>query len=328
MNSGIPTIEVGVLVDWLDSVPIASKCPSCVKEVADKIGDCLVNVGFFNAIGHGVEVVNLLEDSAKFFLLPESIKKEISISHSPCWRGYSEIGSEQTGGKRDIREQLDFGVHNNLKPELKLYGPNQYPDGRFKASLDSYFKQCTRLGRAILCAIAIYLGHDYCFFEDSFLIDPSHLCRALHYPRCTEESMIQGTGEHTDFGCLAILWQSSSGLEVKSGNSDIWLSVPLDTDAMVINIGYIYPSLTCGSNFFSDMLEVWTGGVMKATPHRVIRSVGEPERFSFPFFYEPNLDAVIAPLIPNEAYPPIKYGDHMLAAWMRSFPNMNTPDSD
>lgn len=45
---------------------------------------------------------------------------------------------------------------------------------------------------------------------------------------------------------------------------------------------------------FGRLLERWTDGRIKATPHRVIGS--GRERYSVPFFYEPRIDAVIAPL--------------------------------
>ena len=42
-------------------------------------------------------------------------------------------------------------------------------------------------------------------------------------------------------------------------------------------------------------LERWSNGRFKATLHCVVNETGR-ERFSLPFFYEPNLDAQVAPL--------------------------------
>jgi len=66
-----------------------------------------------------------------------------------------------------------------------------------------------------------------------------------------------------------------------------------------------------------SVLERWTGGRIKATEHRVIGP--ERERFSIPFFYEPRVDARIAPLpLPGIApFEPFLYGDHLWAAMMR-----------
>jgi isopenicillin N synthase-like dioxygenase len=44
-----------------------------------------------------------------------------------------------------------------------------------------------------------------------------------------------------------------------------------------------------------DMLERLTGGRFVSAPHRVINRYAGP-RLSFPFFYDPDFDAVMAPV--------------------------------
>ena len=44
-----------------------------------------------------------------------------------------------------------------------------------------------------------------------------------------------------------------------------------------------------------DMLHRWSNGQLRSTPHRVINRSGR-ERYSCPFFYDPNVAAEIAPL--------------------------------
>ena len=48
---------------------------------------------------------------------------------------------------------------------------------------------------------------------------------------------------------------------------------------------------------FGDMLQRWSNGLFISTPHRVINTSGQ-ERYSCPFFYEPNINAKVSPL-PN-----------------------------
>ena len=43
-------------------------------------------------------------------------------------------------------------------------------------------------------------------------------------------------------------------------------------------------------------MDFWTGGRYKATLHRVVNKP-KSQRFSVPFFYEPNIDVVIRPII-------------------------------
>ncbi|MBL8168890.1 MAG: isopenicillin N synthase family oxygenase, partial [Acidobacteria bacterium] len=89
-----------------------------------------------------------------------------------------------------------------------------------------------------------------------------------------------GVGEHTDYGLLTILKQDDAGgLQVKVRGQ--WLEAPPVSNSFVCNIG--------------DMLDRLTGGLYRSTPHRV-RNVSGRDRLSFPFFFDPNFNAAIAPI--------------------------------
>ena len=45
---------------------------------------------------------------------------------------------------------------------------------------------------------------------------------------------------------------------------------------------------------FVEMLEIWTGGKIRVTPHRVVGA--SAERISVPLFFDPNHDANVAPI--------------------------------
>ena len=64
------------------------------------------------------------------------------------------------------------------------------------------------------------------------------------------------------------------------------------------------------------MLSFWTGGRLPATPHRVLAL--DRDRHSIPFFFEPRLDAEIAPIpgAARDAARPadggrVRYADHL-----------------
>ena len=76
-----------------------------------------------------------------------------------------------------------------------------------------------------------------------------------------------------------------------------WIDVPPQENALAVNFGKV--------------LQLWSGGLIPATRHRVL-GVGR-ERYSIPFFYEARPDAVIAPLpLPGaQPFEPFYFGDHL-----------------
>ena len=101
------------------------------------------------------------------------------------------------------------------------------------------------------------------------------LFRIFNYPASEQDTW--GVGEHTDYGLLTILKQDDAGgLEVKSGSNSI--NAPPVPHSFVCNIG--------------DMLDRMTSGVYRSTPHRV-RNMSGRDRLSFPFFFDPNFDAIV-----------------------------------
>lgn len=72
-----------------------------------------------------------------------------------------------------------------------------------------------------------------------------------------------------------------------------------------------------------DMLERWSNGLFKSTLHRVITS-GEAERYSIPFFYEPDFDTSVT-CLPTccssenpPKYPPVVSGQYLLNKYKQS----------
>jgi isopenicillin N synthase-like dioxygenase len=116
-------------------------------------------------------------------------------------------------------------------------------------------------------------------------------------------------GAHTDYECLTLLHTGNPGLQVMT-RDDRWIDVPVDPAALVVNIG--------------DMMEAWTNGALRSTPHRVLNL--SPERYSLPYFTATNHDTVIAPfpelIDPDQPprYAPFTAGAHLERMLMRDFP--------
>jgi isopenicillin N synthase-like dioxygenase len=184
----------------------------------------------------------------------------------------------------------------------------------------AYYKGMMQTGGTLMRSLARGLGLDERIFDAAFAGGISTL-RLIRYPPRSAAALaainqpdlwVMRNGQrayltgapHVDSGLVTLLAQDGvSGLQAMSGDGN-WLDVPPLDQSLVVNFG--------------RLLERWTAGRIKATRHRVI-GFGI-ERYSFPFFYEPRVDAVIAPLplphIPGVGndFAPFLYGDHLWAA--------------
>lgn len=289
------------------------------QAVAREIGAACRNIGFFYLANHGIApdlMARTFAEAKRFFDQPLEAKLTIDIERSPCHRGYFKLGGENLDpGKQteagDLKEGVKIGRdlapdHPLVQAGLPLHGPNLWPDNLpgWQGAMQSYFDALTGLGRQIMHAFALSLGLDECYF-DRDLTDPMATLGPLHYPpqqgAITEKQI--GAGAHTDFGCLTILAQDrNGGLQVKNA-AGTWIDAPPIPGAFVINIG--------------DMMARWTNDLFASTQHRVVNLSGS-ERYSLPFFYDPNFRAKVEALpscVSAERpakFPPTTSGQHLL----------------
>jgi isopenicillin N synthase-like dioxygenase len=182
----------------------------------------------------------------------------------------------------------------------------------------------TRLGHFLVAGIALSLGLEESYFAEHYTSDPLVLFRIFNYPPPSAHSQFEsglGAGEHTDYGLLTILKQDmSGGLEVKTKSG--WIAAHPIPNSFVCNIG--------------DMLDRMTAGRYLSTPHRVRNPAGH-NRLSFPFFFDPNFNAVVRPITTGKAVNDNKeerwdhasvhdfrgtYGDYLLDKVSRVFPEL------
>ena len=297
--------------------------------VAGEIDVACREVGFFRITGHGVAPAQLAELDGlarAFFARPDEEKAAIAMERGGrAWRGWFPLDGELTAGVPDHKEGIYFGTelgpgHPAVRAGRALHGRNQFPAhpvGLGPAVL-GWIDTMTRLGTALLRAIAEGLGLHPDWFERSVTADPTVLFRIFRYPPGMPHGW--GVAEHTDYGLLTILaTDDRDGLQVRG--PDGWLDVPADPGVFVVNLG--------------DMLERMTQGRYRSTPHRV-RNRSDGERLSFPCFIDPSWDAV-CPVLPLDGRPPAAdprrrwdgadvrgwdgtYGDYLTAKVSRVFP--------
>ncbi|MCV7233713.1 isopenicillin N synthase family oxygenase [Mycobacterium branderi] len=243
-------------------------------------------VGFFYLTGHGVPAPltrAVLEAARRLFALPQADKDAIAMVRSPHFRGYTRLGGELTGGQVDWREQIDIGpqrppIGGAGQPDyMWLQGPNQWPAGlpELPGLVDSWDAALSRVARTLLRHWAAALGSPPDVFDAAFAETPATLIKIVRYPAGAPTS--QGVGAHRDAGVLTLLLAEpgSQGLQVR-GRHGGWVDVPAREGAFVVNIG--------------ELLELATGGYLRATEHRVnLREAAD--RISVPYFFNPRLDA-------------------------------------
>lgn len=269
------------------------------RDEAQKLGDEIMeachSVGMFYLVGYDIEqslVDAVMQQTAKFFASSQSDKEAITIKNSPHFRGYGMLKNY-----RDWREQIHIGVESSLSdlkdvqpvPYWQLWGKNQWPVSpdttEFKSCVIDYFEAVESLARTLLTLLAQALGKPGDYFTERMKDRPYLLMKAMSY--LPQERTIPGNSPqmgvtaHCDWSWLTFLIQDDvGGLEAQDIQGH-WRKVNPLKNSIVVNTG--------------ELLEIETGGYLRASPHRVINERIDRQRFSVPVFINPALDAKIFP---------------------------------
>lgn len=278
--------------------------------------------------GHAPSGREVRADLLRVFSLPDAEKRKLyrrkfDAARPNVYHGWFPL---QAGGTT-WKEGIDMGpdvAHPGfaVDPDDPLTEATPLPAEAmlpgWRATVSDYYRGMERLGAVMMQSIARGLGLPEATFDEYFRGGISTL-RLIHYPVRTEASFAGADeqrvwvehkgqrwymigGAHVDSGFVTLLAQDGvEGLQAKSAAGE-WVDVPPVEGSLAVNFG--------------GLLEKWTAGRIKATEHRVI-GPGR-QRCSIPFFYEPRVDARIAPLaMPGaSSFAPFLYGDHLWAAMM------------
>lgn len=287
-------------------------------DAAQQIRAAYSTYGFAYVVNHGVaseRVAELFETSRRFHASEQSQKLEISLDKSH--RGFIPINTStarhstlakvtkpnQSQSFMMMRE--DAADSDQVRGGHYLAGSNKWPEWQpdFRPVVEGYNDQMVDLGMRLVGLIEEALGCRPGELSESFQ-PPTTWLRLLHYPVRPADAPddLYGSAPHCDFGFITLLAQDNvGGLQVMSPEGE-WLDVPPMDDAFVMNVG--------------DMLHQWSNGLLRSTPHRVI-NVSGVERYSCPFFFDPHVSTVIAPLsscVATEGetrFEPINFGEFL-----------------
>ena len=316
----LPVIDIGAL---------AGDDASAIRRTADEMGEAARTAGFFYVENHGisVEMIERAYGAAEaFFALPEDVKRRYYIGDSLNHRGYvpfTEKGDYADEVNRnyeafDLALDLPHDDPDFLAGNL-LLGPNVWPTmPGFQETIYRYYSAVAETGQRICSALELHLDLPKGALTGK-MTKPISQLRLLHYVRAaaTKRADTVNMGAHTDYECLTLLHQRNPGLQVMT-REDEWIDVPVRPQAYIINIG--------------DMLEAWTNGIFRSTPHRVLNL--SPERYSMPYFVAANYDAVIEPFDDLvSAARPARYdgflaGLHLERMLLRDFPYLRERRGD
>ncbi|MCW8841804.1 MAG: isopenicillin N synthase family oxygenase [Rhodobacteraceae bacterium] len=248
------------------------------------------------------DVLEVIEAYRAFFQLSEAQKRDVDMARTGANRGWGAAGSEQVDPQAnpDYKQVFDCGFE--LAPDdplralnLSVYGDNLWPRAPegFRATVQGYYDRALDVSLGILRGIAAAIGQPEDYFDAAFS-RPMALLRANYYPPrpdwATDKDF--GIATHTDYGCVTLLGTDGVGGLEAQRRDGTWIPVEAEPGVFIINFG--------------EMLEMWTDGKVRATPHRV-RGTREA-RISVPMFFNPNHDTNVAPIGSGRV---ILAGDHL-----------------
>lgn len=305
----VPIIDVAPLRDGSDAEGVGRRLAWAASEV-----------GFIYVANHGVDAAvtgTARKAALAFFRLPDEAKREAGSNRHH--HGYLRPGSTEMydGAEPDLKESFNWGIEldaGTLAAEAHnpLIGPNRWPAAMpsLRPGVYPYFEAASACAEDLLRGFALGAGlpDDHFIRHRDRPVSRGSLQYYPPLPAGTADGRF-GVAPHTDFGMLTVLCQDmNGGLELQMLDGT-WAAVPPIEGALVVNVG--------------DLLERWSNGRFRSTPHRVINSSGR-ERLSLVLAYDPNYETRLAPEAfcgPGERpkAEPVTCGDYLMWRFRKAF---------
>jgi isopenicillin N synthase-like dioxygenase len=261
------------------------------QQFVSELGKAYEDVGFVSVKNHGISddlIAAMYKYVQQFFSMPLEKKKNYEVAGLAGQRGYTSFGKEHAKGS-DAPDLKEFYQHGQMVEDGDPI-KSEYPSNvivsevaEFTPTFNKAYRAFEKSGKALLQAIAIYLGLDEHYF-DKHIHNGNSILRAIHYPPITQEpkSAIRAE-QHEDINLITLLvGASSDGLQILTKQNE-WVGVTSLPEQIVVNVG--------------DMLQRLTNNKLKSTTHRVVnpaRAFWHTSRFSIPFFLHPRSEMSLA----------------------------------
>lgn len=314
-NDEIPVIDIaGVLAED----------PGALDSCARQLRHAYQDVGFWFLKGHRVPqalVDRVFAEVARFHAQPleEKLKLKINehnigyLAMKAATTRHSDVSTNNRPNlnealfvKRDLR-----ATHPDVAANKRFRGANQWPAALpgFRETIVTYCSAMEQLSLAMLPVYAVALDLPPDFFGP-FFREPQYTLRMSHYPYTPAlEQNEYGLAPHADTSFMTLLAQNRiPGLSLRTA-SGRWIDAPAIEGAFLVNSG--------------QMLNRWSNGRFRATPHRVVNKSGG-DRYAIPFFFDCTIDQemVCLPSCTDAANPP-KFEPTTYAKYMTWYQNQN-----
>ena len=294
-----------VFIPTIDFEAYDEQDDAALDDLASEVSDALTRSGFMKVMNLGITSVQIDHTFALskwFFSLSEEEKSTSAYVSSEENFGYQSLGLERLDPSKPADLKQTFTLRDLLRHDKQ---DPRWPTPEFRDELTNFYKACLEGAYRIQRVFSKALGLEQDFFVQYHQGENVSL-RLLYYPSSGIDDVAEGqlgAGAHTDYGMITLLFQNDiGGLEVQDGEGT-WHSVTPENDAIVINTG--------------DLMERWTNGKYRSTPHRVQPKLGDVDRYSIAVFVDPDTETPVrvldSCLKPGEkpGYPEITAGEHI-----------------
>jgi isopenicillin N synthase-like dioxygenase len=292
----IPTIDFSAYNEQDDAV---------LDDLASRVSDALTHSGFMKIVNLGItqaQIDHTFELSTWFFSRSEEEKSTSAYVSAEENFGYQSLGVEHLDPSKPADLKQTFTLRDLLRHDRS---DPRWPTPEFRDELTNFYTACLEGAYRIQRVFSKALGMEQDFFVQYHQGENVSL-RLLYYPSSGIDDIAAGqlgAGAHTDYGMITLLFQKDiGGLEVQDAEG-AWHPVAPENDAIVINTG--------------DLMERWTNGRYRSTPHRVQPKRGDVDRYSIAVFVDPDTETPVkvldSCLIAGQRpkFPEVTAGEHI-----------------
>jgi len=272
---------MSVFIPTIDFQRYDEKDDAALEGLASQVSEALTRSGFMKVMNLGItsaQIDDIFALSKWFFSLSEEEKSASAYVSAEENFGYQSLCAEHLDPSKpaDLKQSFtlrDLLRHNRSDP--------RWPTLEFRDDITGFYKACLEGAYRIQRVFSKALGMDQDFFVQ-FHQGENVSLRLLYYPSSVVDDIAVGqlgAGAHTDYGMITLLFQKDiGGLEVQD-EEGTWHPVAPEADAIVINTG--------------DLMERWTNGRYRSTPHRVQPKLGDIDRYSIALFVDPDTETLV-----------------------------------